>query len=420
MFTPIHRALGLAPGEFNRPLIEEAVAGRVAEGTDLDWKEKASPLKAEPDKEEFAKDVAAMANSGGGWIIYGVAEDQGDTNTASKATPVAWGTAQEQKFRQVAYALVSPPVVGLEFHAMSWGEEGHVVGMRVPSSLDVPHFASFKQDGFRAPRRDGAHTQYMDARQIEDAFRRRFQGRSDQRRTLDEAYETALAAAPVSQGVCLVVAAVPVVPGTAESPLSVDEALTAGRHADAEGLVRRGATNNMRSAWDWGDARKGLRGWNVVVPPAVNYSFGKWLGDDGSVRAYYRLGGMDWGTHNSYRELNDQPGHCLSAHVEWGLVDVAAMTRTLAEWRGAQDGYQVRIGLEWDRAPMAVRTTQYGDFLLPEDYSIPIHRFLPVRVEYDPLGPLEEWLPVLRQAAEDVVNQGGVEHLRVLADPERS
>lgn len=418
MLTPIHRALGLTPGAFDRALIEQAVTGEVAEGTDLDWKRSAPALKADPDREEFAKDVAAMANSGGGWIVYGIAEKQGEANTADSVTPVIWGTDHEQKFRQVAYALVAPPVAGLEFHPVPWDDGGYVVGMRVPASLDVPHFASFRQDGFRAPRRDGAHTQYMDTRQIEDAFRRRFQGRADQQRALDDAYALTRDSAPVTQGVCLVVAAVPITPGMARSPLGVDEARTFMCHPGHEGIARLGEPNSMLSVWEWGDVRKGLRGWGLRIPHEARYPFGKWIGEDGSVRAYYQLGGFDWGTHDSYQELNENPGHCMSRHIEWAMADVAAMVRSLANHREVHDGYQIRVGLEWEGSPIAIRTTYHGDYLLPESETTPIHRFLPVRFEYDPLAPRSDWLPVVRQATKDVVNQGGVQYLRVMESVE--
>lgn len=39
VFSPIHRALGLPPGEMSLTLIEQAIKNRVEESTDLDWKQ---------------------------------------------------------------------------------------------------------------------------------------------------------------------------------------------------------------------------------------------------------------------------------------------------------------------------------------------------------------------------------------------
>jgi len=50
-------------------------AARVAETNDLDCKSELPPAKGLP-QTDFPKDVAAMANSGGGVIVFGVREEQ--------------------------------------------------------------------------------------------------------------------------------------------------------------------------------------------------------------------------------------------------------------------------------------------------------------------------------------------------------
>ncbi len=47
----------------------------VVETNDLDWKSELPPAKGIP-QTDFPKDVAAMANSGGGVIVFGVRESQ--------------------------------------------------------------------------------------------------------------------------------------------------------------------------------------------------------------------------------------------------------------------------------------------------------------------------------------------------------
>ena len=46
------------------------MAGGVVETNDLDWKSELPPAKGLP-QTDFPKDIAAMANSGGGVIVYG-------------------------------------------------------------------------------------------------------------------------------------------------------------------------------------------------------------------------------------------------------------------------------------------------------------------------------------------------------------
>ena len=175
MFTPIHRALGLEPGNISIDLLAKAVEHSVEETGDLDWKRVAYDSRRPGWDEEAAKDIAAMANSGGGWIVFGIEED-GDKNAASKIVPISWSATDQQRILRAAYAKIGPPVVGLDFHEVPCGSEGggSVVMMRVPDSADAPHFARKGDNAFVAPRRNGPHTVYMSDREIERGFRERF------------------------------------------------------------------------------------------------------------------------------------------------------------------------------------------------------------------------------------------------------
>jgi Schlafen, AlbA_2 len=73
--TALHRLLGLPPGSLTSEMVDDAIAQGTAEGTDLDFKVELPPASNLP-QTDFPKDVAAMANSGGGTIVYGIEEDQ--------------------------------------------------------------------------------------------------------------------------------------------------------------------------------------------------------------------------------------------------------------------------------------------------------------------------------------------------------
>jgi hypothetical protein len=77
VFTALHRALGLDPtASLIYDMVEQAVTERITELEDLDWKREI-PHKLKPGRsEEICTDFSAMANSGGGMIVYGVAEDR--------------------------------------------------------------------------------------------------------------------------------------------------------------------------------------------------------------------------------------------------------------------------------------------------------------------------------------------------------
>jgi hypothetical protein len=83
----VERCLPLS-GEYHRPapqsrpfawpltdeILDAAIAAGVDEADDLDWKSELPPAKGLP-QTDFPKDIVAMANSGGGMIVYGVEED---------------------------------------------------------------------------------------------------------------------------------------------------------------------------------------------------------------------------------------------------------------------------------------------------------------------------------------------------------
>ena len=56
-------------------MLDAAVAAGVAESDALDWK-RALPEAKSLGSTDFSKDIAAMANSGGGMIVYGVDETE--------------------------------------------------------------------------------------------------------------------------------------------------------------------------------------------------------------------------------------------------------------------------------------------------------------------------------------------------------
>lgn len=57
-------------------MIEQLVEQQAEETSDLDFKQ-ILPIGKGEWREETAKDFAAMANSGGGVVLYGIAEERG-------------------------------------------------------------------------------------------------------------------------------------------------------------------------------------------------------------------------------------------------------------------------------------------------------------------------------------------------------
>lgn len=431
MFTPIHRALGLEPGNLTLELIEKAIEAGLEETADFDMKRVVPDLKADKSKQEVAKDIAAMANSGGGWIIYGVGE--GATGIAGSIHPCEWEAKEEQQMLTIAYTKIDPPVVGLEFNKISCGEnpdDKYLVLMHIPDSADAPHFARAEKNNFSAPRRNGPHTNPMTYRDIERGFRERFQRGVEQEKTLQGYFEEATEALNPKQGVFLAIAAVPVTPKISAG--SVDRK-AAVKHitpsvypyfmASQRGKYpNEGKTyTDFTFIWTQGERVKGMRRWVIRnLQQTTGGKYRKYLHDDGTLLGAYQLGGVYNESAPSDQYPVGKPNHCRSKDIESALIDFFSLLREHAKERRVSGGSRIRVGLVGDsNSPILVRTFEgLMNILMDEKYSEPIKRFQPVSTFVDLLAPIEDILPPLRTLALDIVNQGNIQNLQVIAEEE--
>lgn len=431
MFTPIHRALGLEPGDLTLELIEKAIEAGLEETSDLDWKKDPyNPLKPAW-FDEVAKDIAAMANSGGGWIVFGVAEEEGSKNNgAFSINPIQWSAADEQRILQTAYGKIGPPVTGLEFFKIPCGEnpnEGYVVLMHIPDSAEAPHFAKKGDDAFVAPQRNGPHTVFMTDRDIERGFRERFQRGVEQEKTLQDYFEQATAALSPRHGVFLAIAAVPVTPKISAG--SVDRG-AAIQHTNPRAYSYfmtsflenypkepKVSTNGL-FIWGGGDIVKGMRRWVLRNSAHATAKYSKHLHDDGTLTGGYCLKRVRGMQSTSERHLAGEINHCNSFDVEKALIDFFSLLREHAQERCVSGGFRIRVSLiGHPDEPIIIHEWQ-GNSSLHIDVTEPIEYFQPVSTFVDPLAPIEDILPSLRTLALDIVNQGGIQNLQVIAGEE--
>lgn len=431
MFTPIHRALGLEPGNLTMNDINQVIAGKVEETADLDWKKKFYSIQNNAVMEEVAKDIAAMANSGGGWIVFGIKED-GENNVASSVNPIQWSADNERQIRNIAYSKIGPPVAGIEFFKIPCGEnpdEGYIVLMHIPDSVYAPHFARKGDDAFRAPWRNGPHTEFMTERDIERGFRERFQRGVEQEKTLQGYFEQAAEALNPEQGVFLAIAAVPVTPIISADSITSGTASNYTRPWAYSYFMasRRGNCSKEEKIetefnfiWSQGECVKGMRQWVVRSSAQAAAKYRKHLHDDGTLLGAYQLGGVYNESAPSDQYPVGKPNHCMSRDIEHALIDFFSLLREHAKERRVSGGFHIRVGLVGDaNSPILVRTFEgLINILMDEKYSEPINRFQPVSTFIDPLAPIEDVLPPLRTLALDIVNQGNIQNLQVIAEEE--
>lgn len=424
MLTPIHRALGIEPGNLTMNDINQVIAEKVEETADLDWKESVYDNRDPNWSEEAAKDIAAMANSGGGWIVFGIGDDR-KNNAASSVNPIQWAAGNERKILNVAYSKIGPPVVGVEFFKIPCGEnpnEGYVVLMHVPDSADAPHFARKGDDAFRAPRRNGSHTVFMTDRDIERGFRERFQRGVEQEKTLQGYFEQAAEALNPEQGVFLAIAAVPVTSRT--SAELIPEAIIAGykEQLPIPDLKRSNLMElGIKISWNkYPTHIKNFRKWIIRNKSIESTAYSKKLHDDGSLECSYQFM-LDSETREDdlYYPVG-APNHCRSIDIEEALIDFISLLRAHAQERQTYGGFNIRAALVGSAEnPIIIRAMLADGFTIGSEKNVePIKRFQPVSTYIDPLAPIEDILPPLRTLALDIVNQGGIQNLQVIAGEE--
>ncbi|MBD8057840.1 ATP-binding protein [Cellulomonas sp. JH27-2] len=166
-------------------LVAAAVAAQTAEADDLDWKAVARTDEAA--RVELAKDLAAMANSGGGLLVVGVAESGEGAELTVAMSDIALTPQLEQQVLSVNAQRVQPMIEGVEVHPLPNPETAGagVLAVYIPPSPDAPHFVGRPDGTYAAPRRNGPHTVWLREREIERAYADRFSRRSAEAERLD-------------------------------------------------------------------------------------------------------------------------------------------------------------------------------------------------------------------------------------------
>ena len=404
-FTALHRTLGLAPGPLTDELLDAAVAAGVVEASDLDWKSELPPAKGLP-QTDFPKDVAAMANSGGGVIVFGVRESQ---KAATERVDIGeFDEAYERSLRSAAITAVSPPVFGLDVHRL--GAEGkRAVVVEVPASVDGPHLI-YRNDYFGAPIRNESDTVWMKERQIEAMYRARFEERRHATEALDALFSEAFSGRDSDKRAWLIAVAHPRIPRFRDR-LSRDGAR--GVLTKTVGLALtyagRGGIHPLENV-DRDNPRPGLRRWVVVNTATGDRSIWReaWISihHDGSVTLAAALGGHFEGWQVE------------SSAIECAIADLMALTRTTAEATD-NDEYDVRVGIEWaGEQPLTILTRDNQGFIY-DGVSVPLHRYTPVETTVNAVEPALDYYWHVHDLAQDCVNQGGISNVLMIQPPER-
>ena len=391
-------------------LLDEAVAAGVPESADLDWKLKLHSQKGLA-QTDFPKDVAAMANSGGGLIIYGVRESQ--KKAIERVDVEDFDENYERSLRSAAITAITPPVFGLNVIRLDSSDKCAVV-VEVPASVDGPHLI-YRGDYFGAPVRNDADTVWMKERQIEAMYRARFDERRHATEALDVLYEEAAAGRDSGNRAWLIGVAHPRLPRVG-SRLTRDAARGIFRKAHGLAEFYAGSVFHPLQSVDQLNPRPGLRRW-VAVNSATNADSKfkeAWasIHHDGSVTIACIVGG-----YPTFSGVCLEGWQVRSTAIECVVADLMALVRETAAATGGGE-YDIRVGVEFTgEEPLKfvhVDVENKAQF----DGDVPLHQFSPVELTVNASESDVDFHQSIRNLAQDCINQGGLSDLQLIQMPE--
>jgi hypothetical protein len=120
--------------------LEAFIRDRVEESLTLDYKRADSLNRSDKTKSEITKDISAFANSAGGRIIYGIAEDEAHKHLPARVDPVNSADYSKEWLDQIA-GTIRPRVNGLVITPIRVGDDQNAVVYVV----DIPQSSTAHQ-----------------------------------------------------------------------------------------------------------------------------------------------------------------------------------------------------------------------------------------------------------------------------------
>ncbi len=121
--------------------LQRLIEAATAESLYIEYKRVTYGGKDE-DHKEFLADISSFANSAGGDLVIGMAEDHGKPT----AFEPFFGNVDAERMRldQMARGGIEPPLSNLQTAAVPLMQGGHVIILRVPRSYNPPHRVAYK------------------------------------------------------------------------------------------------------------------------------------------------------------------------------------------------------------------------------------------------------------------------------------
>lgn len=104
---------------FDHNYLLQLIADSVEENPELEYKAAGALQRDDKKVIEITKDVSSLANSNGGVLIYGIAENQNNKRFPEKIDPVDCKIISKEWLEQVINAKIRPRIHGLKIHVVA-------------------------------------------------------------------------------------------------------------------------------------------------------------------------------------------------------------------------------------------------------------------------------------------------------------
>ena len=121
--------------------LQALIDGNVAEGKQIEYK-LTLPNNSDKDKKEFLADISSFANSVGGYIFYGISEDNGlpvELIGLKDVDP----DGQVLRLENLLRDAIAPRIPGLTIRAIPLETSDYIIAIMIPRSWASPHMVIF-------------------------------------------------------------------------------------------------------------------------------------------------------------------------------------------------------------------------------------------------------------------------------------
>lgn len=403
MYSELHRVLGMSAGPITDEMIDALIAQQTAETRGLDFKQSA-PREAEIKNSDLIKDIAAMANSGGGVIIFGITDDGGKAGGRIDLSN-KFDESYQRTVKRLAMTSIEPPVFGLELYVVE-GNDSTVGVLVIPTSPRVPHMITGKEkfkNYLAVPVRNGPDTQYLPEAEISRMYRDRFELDRSAREQITELFERARDLTD-TESIWFVGAARPK-HQAATATASIVEVTSSARDA-----------SDLRQEFGYGRAvtplsvshsraKRGFRSWRFSELQKRENSPRTYLSfhDDGSIQV---LGTLSALYPNAKENMAD------ASQLECYIADTVLAARAQAGRSGVSE-YDILIGLTTGLGQeIELNYVGADPRTFPED-AVPIKTFIPVNQTVEVLVDDLDLKNVIYEIILDCINQSGLSRTRI-------